>query len=146
MVKIAILDDGNVGAIEKLLQNFLEFQICDDPSEYLDVLIVNEIYDERIPPAKIIIANSDDKRVLGCVSSMGGQIITYGLNPKAAITASSHTLDGFVVCVQRGMATIHNTPIFPHEFAVDVPDCGNSNERVMAAVSAALICGINFCE
>ena len=152
MLKIGIIDRSKETITEELLQSLvasLSMEICYDACQPLDILIVNKIPDASIPCVqsfpRIIIANSDDKGVLRFVSSMHAQIITYGFNSKAAITASSHIDDGsYVICVQRAMTDIHGEPILPREFSVDIDNYKGSSEPMMAAIAAALICGVNF--
>jgi len=152
MIKIGVLDLDRQEAIEALLRGFVTdfpIEIYHDICQPLDIFIVNKIpegysvYPENIS-AKTIIANSDDKHVLRFVTSLNGQIITYGLNSKAAITASSHFDDIYVICVQRAMASIHDVPILPREFSVKINDYRGFDGEVMGAISAALICGACF--
>ena len=153
MLKIGILDNGNGKATRGLLQDLAvdaSIEILHDICQPLDILIVNKVpvdvnfSSARLSP-KTIVANSDDKQVLQFISSMEGQIITYGLNPKAAITISSHFDDIYVICIQRAMATIDNVPIMPREFSVSIAgDYKGFNESVMGAAAAALLCGVKF--
>ena len=153
MLKIGIFDNGNGEATMELLKNLAanaSMEILHDICQPLDILIVNKVpVDVNFSPAylssKTIVANSDDKQVLQFASSMEGQIITYGLNPKAAITISSHIDDIYVICIQRAMTTIDNMPILPREFSVSVTkDYNGFGESVMGAAAAALLCGVNF--
>ena len=153
MLKIGILDNDNGKATKGLLQNLVtdaSIEILNDACPPLDILIVNKAPVDvnsslaRLSP-KTIVANSDDKQVLQFVSSIEGQIITYGLNPKAAITISSHFDDIYVICIQRAMTTIDNVPILPREFSVNIAgDYKGFNESVMGAAAAALLCGVKF--
>ena len=153
MLKIGILDDINTESTKELLQDLISgtpFEICRDIRQPMDILIVNKVTRSAShSPAnlspKVIIANSDDKDVLQFIAVMEAQIITYGLNPRAAVTASSHADDSYVVCaIQRAMTSIYNEPIMPQEFSVDIKNHGKFDERVIGAVAAALICGVNF--
>jgi hypothetical protein len=156
MLKIGVLDGdkGKGAAAKEMLQGLvanLSVEICDDVFQRLDILIINRApFGDGISPCllspKIIVANSDDKHVLHFVSSMEAQIITYGLNPKAAVTASSHVDDDcYVICIQRAMATIDDAPILPREFGVNAfKGCEGFDESMMGAITAALICGVNF--
>ena len=150
MIKIGILDRSNSAATKDLLQSLcanIPIEICNfyDP---LDILIINNIPERVLDNVhlspKIVIANSDDAHILEFISTMPAKIITYGFNPKAAITASSHIDDAFVICVQRGMATLNGTPILPREFTIDFRPLSQTDGYVMGAVTAALVCGTNF--
>ena len=155
MIKIGILDGDKQEATKELLLSFITNQpieICDRLYQPLDILIVNKApLDEDISHGQmspnIIIANSDDRQVLQFVSPIEAQIITYGLNPKAAITASSHFDDIYVICIQRAMTTIFDVPILPCEFSVKaLKGQKGFDESVMGAVATALICGARICS
>jgi len=151
MIKIGVLDKSKSETIRKLLQNIctnLPVQICDGLCKPLDVLIIDKIpkisQGVNHPSQKVIIANSDDSQVLQFVSAMGAQIITYGFNPKAAITASSHNDDIFVICIQRAMTTIQGIPLLPREFSITIKNHEAFDECIMGTIATALICGANF--
>jgi len=147
MIKIGILDKVNNTATKDLLQNLcasIPMKICNfhDP---LDILIINNVpkgvYGNALLSSKIIVANSDDAHVLEFISTISAKIITYGFNPKAAITASSHIDDAFVICIQRGMSALDGSPILPREFIIDFKPLSQADGYVMGTVTAALICG-----
>lgn len=153
MIKIGIFDKDKIEAVKELLLSLITNQlidILDALNQPSDILIVNKIPPENdISPehlsTKIVIANSDDRHVLQFVSSINAQIITYGLNSKAAVTASSHVDDDcYVICVQRAMATIFDTPILPREFSISIKGRKGFDGSIMGAVATALICGVNF--
>ncbi|MCL2377307.1 MAG: hypothetical protein FWC76_07935 [Defluviitaleaceae bacterium] len=150
MIKIGVLDKDKTDAIGDLLQNLcinIPIELC-KPCNPLDILIVNSVpekgYDSTRLSSKVIIANSDDKQVLELISTIGAQIITYGFNPKAAITASSHIDGAFVICIQRAIITLYGAPMLPSEFAVDFKAYGQADGYVMGTVAAALLCGAKF--
>ena len=128
MIKIGIIDEYKQKPFGKLLKSLAantSLEVYEDARRALDLLLVVKVPDEGISyipsSPKIVIANSDDKQVLHFISSIKSQIITYGLNPKAAVTVSSHIDDGrYVVCVQRAMISIFGVPILPQEFSVDI--------------------------
>jgi hypothetical protein len=153
MIKIGILDGDRQETTKELLLSFITNQpieICNKLCQPPDILIINKApLDEGLSPArlspKIIIANSDDRQVLQFVSPIERQIITYGHNPKAAITVSSHFDDIYVICVQRAMTTIFDEPILPCEFSVKtLKEQKGFDESLMGAVAAGLICGVKF--
>jgi len=149
MIRIGIIDGGKIEAVKELLRGLVmnrPIEICDARKEPVDILIVNKAPLDGVVHCspKIVIANSDDGRILQFVASLEAQIITYGLNPKAAITASSCSDDIYVICVQRAMVTIDDEPILPREFSVKIQDCEGFDDIVMGSVAAALICGADF--
>jgi len=145
MIKIGVMDYMTERILQELVTQ-TDIVTYFDISQPLDILIASRVfaYDHAFSQ-RIIIANSDDRDVLQCISPAKACIITYGLNPKAAITASSHIEDGkYVICVQRAMTTIGNMPVLPHEFTVKIKDCQGYDESALGAIAAALICGVNF--
>ena len=152
MVKVGMFGGGNMGAAKELLRSLAanrSVEICQEAAcNDADILVVSKAPEGSascgLLSPRIVIANSDNRQVLQFVSRIGGQIITYGLNPKAAITVSSHDDDSLVMCVQRAMVTIHDTPILPREFSVGIKDYGGFDESIMGVVVAGLICGIEF--
>lgn len=66
------------------------------------------------------------------------QTITYGLNSKATITASSIHPERALICVQRCFEDIHGNRIEPQEFTVS-KKCQDM-ELCLAAVSIGLVC------
>ena len=151
MVKICVLDGDRIEAAEVLLQSFaanLPAKICDGTCDDADILVVNKIPTVGASAALltpgVIIANSDDIQVLQFVSRMGAQIITYGLNPRAAVTVSSHADDSCVICIQRAITTIHGAPILPQEFSVNIIEHKGFDTIILGAVAAALVCGMKF--
>ena len=150
MIKIGVSDGDKSETTKEFLRKLCAgapIEIC-EPHHPLDVLIINSIPENHCralcSSPKVIVANSDDRHVLELISTISAQIITYGFNPKAAITASSRFDDAFVICIQRAMTTICGKAIFPREFAVAFDGRGNFDECFLGAASAALICGVKF--
>jgi len=75
-----------------------------------------------------------------------GNLITYGLNQKACITASSivdNELDGQLhICIQRSFPTIADECTAVQEFPVHMYALGV--ELTIALVGAALVCGASL--
>jgi UDP-N-acetylmuramoyl-L-alanyl-D-glutamate--2,6-diaminopimelate ligase len=96
---------------------------------------------------KIVILNGDDgfnTDIFDMVQKP--YIISYGLNPKSSITASSIEQGKgarFIYCIQRGIRTINKNFIEPQEFPIGLMVTGHHNiYNALSAVTAALMCDI----
>lgn len=97
----------------------------------------------RIPPHRPIIINSDEQDVMQAVACCKQIIpITYGLNMKAAVTASSIDIDlatGFTYCLQRSFQTKSGNLVEPFETSVRMNLTGQHYiYHALAAVTCAL--------
>ena len=154
IINIGIFD-AEQNVIAKLLSTLIQYhnfpvKLLDEifPGQSLDILIINkppgnQALLQTLSP-KIIIANSDDKQILDSASYIGGRIITYGFNPKAALTASSLLDNTMIICVQRAITTISNDPIFPQEFSAQAGVYSDSALCTMAYIATALVLGLPF--
>jgi hypothetical protein len=87
----------------------------------------------------IWIVNADDK----VQYPKHGQLITYGFNPRASVTASS-VADGAVqICIQRGFQSLSRRSLEPQEFKAECPPETNPLS-VMGAVTACAVCDLWF--
>lgn len=68
--------------------------------------------------ARFLIVNSDLKMNLDIVDNVTTTSITYGLNQKATVTASSMEEENVFVCIQRTMKSIYNQEIEPQELKI----------------------------
>jgi len=157
MTSIGVLNKGQKAVVtdilhgfkatENILRNMPQIRVYNKNQAKTapQVLIVHEM-----PPQAIslncgfdaIIVNSDDEKVLNFAAypAQDCQIITYGFNQKAAVTASS-LLDGsLVICIQRAMTTIFGGAVFPQEILIKTDPA--SHAFAMAAIAAALVCGM----
>lgn len=97
--------------------------------------------------SKYFIMNIDEKDSINLLDeSIKSLIVTYGLNQKATVTASSLTFDNkirFNLCFQRECHTITGSKIEPMEFPITIDLIGRSNfYDSLAAISFGLIYGI----
>ena len=114
-----------------------------------DIVIVNEEHERAAcivgatRPGGVVLLNSDNIGLVASLASLVQErragLITYGLNQRACITASSISAAGLMVCVQRGFSTAHGETI-PQEFAVATH--GLDAEVGMALAGAMLLCGL----
>ena len=95
-----------------------------------------KIYIESIlKKSNYLIINSDLEMDREIFKDVKLKIITYGLNQKSTITASSITNDDVLICIQRNIQDIKNNIIEAHEFNMK-----NNNQSIynILAISAIL--------
>jgi len=95
----------------------------------------------------ISIINLDDREGLKLIEgNTNTLVVTYGLNPKSSITASSLKLQDkteFNLYIQRGLTAINGVEIEPMEIPISLKLIGRHNiYNSLAAISAALCFGV----
>lgn len=100
-----------------------------------------------VKKSKYFIMNIDEKDSVNILSeNIESLILTYGLNKKATVTASSLTIDRDIktnICLQRECTTIKGNKIEPMEFPITIDLVGRSNfYNSLAAIAFGLIYGI----
>ncbi len=99
---------------------------------------------------KIAIINIDDENGVKLIkNNKRVLVLTYGLNSKASLTASSLKTDDniiqFNLCLQRGITTMGGLEIEPFECGLTINLLGKHNiYNVLAAISASLFFGIDI--
>jgi len=136
----------------------LEFDIAIHTNIELDHMNIHKDIDDYIKTKKMLfdslkrnkisILNIDDNNAMKLIINNDKTLIlTYGLNSKATITASSLELGKevcFTVCLQRGLTTLNRTEIEPLEFPVKINLMGKHNVyNSLAAIGVALYFGIS---
>lgn len=112
-----------------------------------DYVLSKKILFDSLSEGKIAIINSDDDNGL---KLLGGNedaiVITYGLNEKSTITASSINLDlatSFIYCLQRGITTLSGIEIEPFEYPFLLKLIGKHNiYNALAAITCGLLVDI----
>lgn len=107
------------------------------------VLVVNSSEDENteLPrDIKMILVNTDEIDSVRVFGGRRGNLISYGFNSKASVTASSVRDNVVTVCIQRTLPTLSGGKIEQQEFNLTV----NSEQRnniayLLAAVTVAMI-------
>ena len=159
MTNIGILDASRKDVYLKFLHYLADFKgaslsrisICEN-LEISDIIIIDNMPDKtfcldsiavknKLHP-KISIVNSDIPEAVHLAMSIGGQIITYGFNPKSSVTASSILDNNIVIYVQRAMHTITGVPVYPGEFLLENAGLSSFADCAMGGFAAALVCGI----
>lgn len=97
----------------------------------------------QIPASKPIIFNIDDDMVLKAIAgSKNTIVITYGLNKKAAVTATSIDVNQqttFNYCLQRSFTTNNGKPMEPFEMPISMNILGSrSIYNALAVITCAL--------
>ena len=82
-----------------------------------------------------LIVNADDKEIFPLLEGSEAQLITYGFNARACITASSVTDDGLQVCIQRAFYGMDGEERLPQEFSARVGQ-REETESVLGAAAA----------
>lgn len=73
---------------------------------------------------KYLIINADEKIDRNILKDLEFDIITYGLNQKCTITASSISQDNVIVCLQRNIKNIKDKIIESNEFNIKLDKNG----------------------
>ena len=74
-----------------------------------------------VKKAKYLIINSDLKSKIEILGEIPCKVITYGLNQKATITASSITETNIIACVQREIESVNGNIKEIAEYNIKVP-------------------------
>ena len=70
--------------------------------------------------AKYLITNSDNEKNLFVLNNLNVNVITYGFNSKASVTASSVTDEEILLCVQRNIQRVDGKVIENQEIKVNL--------------------------
>lgn len=123
-----------------------------------DVLIINSLDEDSAIHIcnnkrndiknNIILLNSDEKNIFKALQDNVGnsRVITYGLNSKACVTASSISDCTVQCCIQRALPTFSGGVLEQQEFTVKADTQTNDINGILAAVTAAIVngCDTNF--
>ncbi|MDR1559170.1 MAG: hypothetical protein LBS84_05635 [Clostridiales bacterium] len=88
------------------------------------------------------IMNPDQKDILTLAANSRGLLITYGFNNKVCVTASSVMENEIQICVQRDLPTLSGGSVEQQEFGVSADTERRGAENWLAAITAALVAGI----
>lgn len=89
-----------------------------------------EMLKKLIQKAKYVIINSDIKGNLKLIEGINAEIVTYGFNSKATITASSVEEDEIMLCLQRNLKTKDGKNIEPEEIRVSLYENTNCSMAI----------------
>ena len=91
--------------------------------------------------SKYVILNSDINLEIQLIEDINVRIITYGLNHKSTITASSIGEEEIIICIQRSFKNINNNIIEPKEVRSKLK--GNNIKNIYNSLIKE--CIINIC-
>ena len=73
-------------------------------------------------------------------------VISYGLNSKATVTASSISDKQIVICIQRAIKDIHHNEIEPQEIPIALKFGLKDTSKIIACVTLALVGGMSAAQ
>lgn len=135
IIKNLKLSESNVLFIkEKSVENIknIKFETIIFARKFKNMEVLNKI----IENAKNLIINTDIIKNIEQFEKLNINIITYGFNSKAKITASSVEEDERLICVKEDIKTINNKIIEPEEIKIEESE---DVKNVMAVVAILLI-------
>lgn len=135
IIKNLKLSESNVLFIkEKSVENIknIKFETIIFARKFKNMEVLNKI----IENAKYLIINTDIIKNIEQFEKLNINIITYGFNSKAKITASSVEEDERLICVKEDIKTINNKIIEPEEIKIEESE---DVKNIMAVVAILLI-------
>lgn len=88
-------------------------------SDFCDIILFHkDKQPKKLPSSKIVLYNSDLETSENYFSGEKIYLITYGLNAKATITASSIDEKSMLICVQRSFRNINGRTLLPQEIPI----------------------------
>ena len=125
----------NNDTIQNIKNVMFETVIILDTKDILDRI---EELKTVLNKTKYIIINSDLKENLQVLQDLDLNVITFGFNNKATITASSVQEESALICIQRNMLSKNKIEIEPQEIKIDINNEDNMYE-IMGAIAVLLI-------
>ena len=99
----------------------------------------SEVVKKLLSNSNNLIINSDIDTGLNTVENTNSNVITYGFNPKATVTASSLENDDALICIQRNIKNINNDVLEPQEIKVQKLDKNNNPYIIMSVEILTLL-------
>jgi len=147
MVSIGVANKNNISAIEKICGNIVEVKNLAKITDIsnLNIVVLSEKGKNQIcstvSPDTFLIIDSDSISPLDIVCQQKVYLITYGLNSKATLTASSLGDNQIFLCLQRTVIDINKNEIEPQEFSIFKNDNYDVTE-LMSIVATSIVCGV----
>lgn len=112
-----------------------------------DYILSKKSLFDNLSPGKLALMNVDDQNFMKLLERNSHiVVITYGLNEKASVTASSidtEAASNFTFCLQRGLTTVSGADVEPFEFPLHLNLYGTHNVyNALAAVTCCLLLDI----
>lgn len=133
---IVIINDKSISNIKNIRFEtilVMDLDFVKDEKESLNEIIRN---------TKYLILNADLENNLNEIKNIDLNIITFGFNSKATITASS-VEENFIICIQRKLVSLEQKVIEPQELEVkfDRINAQINSHNIMGIASILLIYG-----
>ena len=93
---------------------------------------------------KQAIVNSDIKDIYKHLKGFEGSIISYGLNGKACVTASSIMEGNAVFSIQRAIETLNGKTLMQQDFPVKIEFSSEELDSLLGAVTTAITQGLDI--
>lgn len=109
-----------------------------------EIIEKKEIINELLKNTKYLVINSDIDNNLEIINNIKSNVITFGFNQKATITASS-VEESLMLCLQRKIIDINKNVLEPQEIQVKILNkkMSNNTNNSMGIASILLIYGKN---
>lgn len=133
---IVVINDKSISNIKNIRFEtilVMDLDFVKDEKESLNEIIRN---------TKYLILNADLENNLDEIKNIDLNIITFGFNSKATITASS-VEENFIICIQRKLVNLEQKVIEPQELEVkfDGINAQINSHNIMGIASILLIYG-----
>ena len=117
---------------------------------YVDVLVADAAGLRAVDAAcacvrtglSVVCADDGDCRAAACLPACGGRVVSYGLNGKSCVTASSVDEERLLLCIQRAFAAVDGQMVERMEFPLRRRASAAAPRLLLAAASAALCGGL----
>lgn len=110
-IELININKSNIQNVKNV--KFETIIVCDDLHE---MKMKNSYINSIIDNSKYLIINTDNNLENIDIENNNIQIITYGMNQKSTVTASSIKEDEILICLQRNIKNINNKTIEIQEF------------------------------
>ena len=155
-MRVGVLGEGSWQAVQIFNELFGEMAevmsddipddiSCKEPPGYDILVLLNDhkLVKSALRSLKsgaVALVNTDGVP-LSALLGFDGQIVTFGFNSRACVTASSIADGNIQVCIQRSMLTLNGDVLQEQEFPVSMPSRDPS--AVLAVCACALLCGLD---
>ena len=135
---VVIINDKSIDNIRNIRFETILVINLDEMTEKKEIL--NELFKNT----KYLVINSDIDNNLEIINNIKSNVITFGFNQKATITASS-VEESLMLCLQRKIIDINKNVLEPQEIQVKILNkkMSNNTNNSMGIASILLIYGKN---
>jgi len=140
----------DVDTVVRAIKNMMTCHVVNmhaNPNTTVSVLVVTAAspllaqYVTRLTARDFLVINADDTDIFPYLEGCSARLLTYGLNSRSCVTASSITDNDLLVCLQRAFVSIDGTIREPQEYPIPLTmDCDPM--LVLGAAAACAACGV----